>query len=615
MRIRSIITLAYLLIVTGTSEAACPVTLVGNSYVTMGDASGTIQFQLTNTTGATIDEEIRFDLPAGTVYQFVGGSAQDPCWYLDKIDGDGKQIKFKLNTGCSGLTNGSSIIFSLTLAGASAGGGGAYTVIPSAAQDVLTDQLEKVKLKNGGDTTYTCGSEASWPRKALKAILSASPVSVGVNGTFALTLQVINRSTAQKSGIVANPEPPTATTSGGAAVTKIGGPSASLTLDPGASGVITWTYRADSAGTVYFTTSARDSAGTATSGSVNSNVVLIGNFAASLSVSPTRTISGQNVTVTMTVYNNGSTTLTNITPSALTLLGTATKSYVSGPTPSKLALPSGSEGSFQWVYTVTGSPEQTYQFQGYATSGSSSTNTATSELGSIGNFSVTFKSATTQAARCGGGTPPPLTLTWQVCNNTGASIKEVEWDPLPSGWTISGGTTSNGYTGQIKGGGSRIEFENKNLVPNGQCVDFSLTFSNYPADAEDRGYVFPIKVEGNNVPGNPVTTTNLTLSPYRLTITPSPINCPTSITVTLEKCISGSYTAVSGATVVFETTVGSLSSNNGVTNSSGNATVSMSATTCAVTTGEFKATYQSVVATAPATCTCRRILDWREVVR
>src|SRR3990172_7492029 len=103
-------------------------------------------------------------------------------------------------------------------------------------------------------------------------------------------------------------------------------------------------------------------------------------------------VSGDTVTVTMTVLNNGAADVTDVTPSALTASGSASSSLASGPTPAAAAvLAPGESASFTWTYTITGSSGQTYAFSGNATAngGAISSPSVATNTGSIGNYSVT----------------------------------------------------------------------------------------------------------------------------------------------------------------------------------------------------------------------------------
>jgi len=610
--------------------AACPVD-PGSSFVTMGDSSSTLTFTYTNNTGSSITNgmEIEFET---TNYEFLGGMSLDPCWVLDEADG--KKIKFQCNCATC-MATGASSTFQVTAAWDN------NVPFPSAATD-QTDSLSQVEVKDSFDYIYNaanpcgrrqqgnqplscpspggCTTFASWPRKSLHVAITATPDSVGIGGSITVSMVVVNRSTS--NGVVVRP---CLSASSGIVSLSSGPTPATLTLNSGQSGIFTWTYTANSSGTVNFTGSAGNGActgnvagGTITSGLYTSNSVVIGSFTATLSVSPSSTISGNSVTVTITVQNNSGSDLLNIVPTLTPQAGGATETCGS-PSPASLnKLKPGNSTVFQWSCTVTGNPNDIYAFTGSATSSTLSTNTA-SASGTIGSYSITYLGSSAASAPCGQTPPPAITLTWQICNNTGDSIDKVEFDPLPSGWIASSATPA-AYC-QVRGGGTNVECDDNNLVPNGQCIDFTITFSNYPNDVSDRYYSFPVSVEGNNIPGTPQQSTQVILSSYKITFYGSGCtgnaDC-SAIVAKLEKCVSNAWTAQSGQTITFSTTAGTLSSTSQITDASGcTPAISLSDTNSATVTADYLTSASKII-----DLNCGgigggkiRILRWREVVQ
>jgi hypothetical protein len=368
-----------------------------------------------------------------------------------------------------------------------------------------------------------------------------------------------------------------------------------FTLTSGESSTITWSFRADATGTVYFTSSARNSGGTATSKTANSNVVVIGNFTADVSVTPLNVISGQTVTVKMTVKNNSTSTLTNITPT-LTPLGTATKTLFSGPTPSSpyASLGSGESVTFEWIYTITGSVGQTYYFSGYATaSGGNTTNTSTSEAGSISQYSVTVTPSTVATGTTN------VTFTWTVYNRGGATVKQVNISiSLPrtsdcsatKGWGYLSNTPPANWTATTTGTPvSSVTFTANNPVdtygiPVGGSKDFKITFNCVPQVDSDTDYNFPVLITDKNNVQTTVNTT-ITVTAYLLTLTVYDEDCSSSPPASKPAdgdsryCFKATLTSggspASGKTINFSITSGSgfLSSNSQVTDGTGTATV------------------------------------------
>jgi hypothetical protein len=77
---------------------------------------------------------------------------------------------------------------------------------------------------------------------------------------------------------------------------------------------------------------------------------------------PGSVVVGQDVTVILQVYNNGSADLTNVAPGALNITGTGGLNYDSGPVPATVAtLPIGNTVNFTWIYTSTSAGSETFQ--------------------------------------------------------------------------------------------------------------------------------------------------------------------------------------------------------------------------------------------------------------
>lgn len=363
-------------------------------------------------------------------------------------------------------------------------------------------------------------------------------------------------------------------------------------LTSGESSTIRWTFRADVTGTVYFTSSAQNSGTTATSKSVNSNVVVIGNFTATVSVTPLNVISGQTVSVKMTVKNNGTSTLTIITPT-ITPGGTATKTLSSGPTPlPPISLGSGDSVTFEWIYTITGSVDQTYYFSGYATSSGPTTNTSTSETGKITQYSVTVTPTTIATGTSN------TTFTWTVYNRGGATVKQIQISipsPLTSdcastkGWGYVSNTPPANWTATTAGTPvSSVTFTANNPVdtygiPVGGSKDFKITFNCVPQVTSDTAYNFPVLITDKNNVQTSINTT-ITVTAYSLTLTAYDEDCTSAAPESKlsngdsRYCFKATLTSggspVTGATINFSLTAGSgfLSDENVLTNSNGIAT-------------------------------------------
>ena len=357
------------------------------------------------------------------------------------------------------------------------------------------------------------------------------------------------------------------------AVTLASGPTPSSisSLAAGASDTITWTYTASAADDIYFVGVVKNSSGTATSRLSKSNMIgdttqtTIGDFTAVVSVDTITAISGQDVTVTMVVTNTGSTTLATVTPT-LTTYGTATISLLTGPTPSTFAsLAGGKSATFTWTYDISGSSGQTWFFQGYATAGASTTNTSSSQTGTIDTYSVTME----PVIFVSGATNTQVDFT--VYNGGSNALKKVDVT-YPSGWAYSSGSAGDWTVSQS---GSTVTFTAGTNIPSGGWKLFSVIYSLLPTISVDTPYTFYVKVTDTS---NNTATKDKSAVVVAYTITLSyspagPVAADGASYYTLTATLTQSGSPVSGATVSFDSKNGTLSAATATTDSSGIATV------------------------------------------
>lgn len=320
-------------------------------------------------------------------------------------------------------------------------------VFGTAAADV-NDLLRDVRVTLGKNVTNN--NQGSWTLKALEitpfqAVSDSTglPISSLVAGTpFRLVMTVTNNSSATQTSIISSPNPPTAVktgvvTQGLTSTTYSPNP---LTLAPGASGTITFRYTTNAAdsGTIYFTAAARNSTNAATSVAAASNILAVGQFSASLRVTPACAYLGQTITVAMDLVNGYSFPITAVAPTLTPSVG-APVTLVTGPTPASLGSIGASStvnNAFQWVYTLGGVVAgQSFTFSGSATgTGSGSPRTtpaATSGIATRGGFDPSVDPAVTNARSAN------LELTWTITNRGCDHVREVSIT-IPAGWTLSG---------------------------------------------------------------------------------------------------------------------------------------------------------------------------------
>lgn len=639
-----ILSAVFLFLCSSASAQNFTVTMPAGQSVTMDNSVDEIVFTVTNTHATQSINRVIFTFPAATYY--VAWDTTPPSNWT--ITFNNNAVTFNAGTN---IAPGASLDFTIRLKGPS------WANIPSANSDT-TDTLTNVQCRftSIGTQTRTTGLP-TWLRRSLALTIVGYPDAVGIGQTFSVVLLVENRSLQSKNGITATPSPPTPTYSGGAGVTLTGGPVYDpnpLNLNADTQGTITYTYRADTEGTVYFTAGVQ--AASATSKTATSNIVVISTLTAHLTVSPTTVVSGQNVTVTMTVQNTGlvttlssdiddtvttipvastsgfpstgtitidseqiaytginatnftgctrgansttpashstsaivrgSASLGTVTPS-LSVLGTATATLVSGPTPAYIdSLSPGESGQFQWVYRITGSSGQTYQFQGSATAlGSITSNTALSETGSISLFSIT----TSPDSIPTGSTN--VTLSFTIYNNSASQIRYVyayffssTWGGFYQNASVTCSDGNNNWSRSSIGApfyGVRFTASNTaSRLTTGENCTFNINFSAVPAVTADTDYTFAFDLY-NNV--NAFVTTlqgTFTITAYTLTLghAPSgPLNADGTSEYTMTATLTAAGSPLSGKTVVFSATAGTLSAATAVTNASGQAVVTLTA--------------------------------------
>ncbi|MBI5826175.1 MAG: Ig-like domain-containing protein [Deltaproteobacteria bacterium] len=374
-----------------------------------------------------------------------------------------------------------------------------------------------------------------------------------------------------------------------------------FTLASGATGTLIWTYSADIAGSVYLYAQAKDITGTVTSVTANSNTVTIGSFTASLVVTPASVTSGQNVTALMTVTNNGAASLIDAAPSALTACpGGAAETLVSGPSPTSISsIPAGGSGIFQWTYQITGTAAQAYCLSGSATAtGPVTSNTATSNSGTVSSYSVAISPTTVSSGAAG------VAVSWTVSNNGGYDIREVDILTPASGgdWNCGSVAAPANWGGSCA---STVAFTSNasayDITP-GTSKTFSITFSSTETVASDKTLSFPVTVIARGGGGATETlSSSLTVTARALSLSHSPagpIYADGSSRYSITATLTSAGSPVSGKTVTFTSTAGTFESATAVTDSTGQAKVDLISPASTVdTSATVTASYLGTTAT------------------
>ena len=321
--------------------------LPADSRVTV-DSPSRLVFKVTNTDAAEGLSRIALGFPSG--YRATNGSAP-PGWTVDLTTGGEISFRTSDDAKCTGaIAPGSALVFGVE-------------VVAPASGSITPDSLVSAQGEQScrGVALDPPATLPSWDRVGIETSLAASPRIVGLGGVITATLSVTNVSTVELADISA-----LLSVAGTAGVSRIEGPAPStLALAPGASGNLTWTTRAASAGTLALSGQAVSKG--VTSPPVRSDTLYVSDLDVSLTVTPEQVVSGREVRVQMTVKNRGAVRLVNVTPSPLTFDGTAGASEAAGPSPSSQAvLEPGESATFSWAATIAGKAGETYAFSGWA---------------------------------------------------------------------------------------------------------------------------------------------------------------------------------------------------------------------------------------------------------
>lgn len=437
----------------GPAEAARTYTITQTSpaagtQLTMG-STVPITFRITNTstspnTGERI-YELRFRLP-GTGTIFSSTTAAPAGWTRTAYSTT--SVTFQSANWATAITTGAFLDFTLVL------------VMRSTTADIsetLRDARARYTTTTSGPpftrlASLTVNNPGSWVLKSLNAVfqivdaVSGSAITAVQSGkSFKLIMTVTNRSTATQSSIISNPNPPTPTKTGTVTqvlTSTIYSPNP-LTLAPGASGTITFTYStsagppADS-GTISFTANARNNTNAATSPTITSIILSVNPFSASIDVNPACVYVSQNFAVTMTLTNGFTNNITISAFPTLTLSGVPVVlvSAPSTPLPATV-LANGGTLPLTWTYQISGGTlGQPATFTGSATgteqgTGIARTTLPSSSFATLGGYTFTVTPGATNVSS------QNEELIWSFTNQGCAALSSVSIS-IPAGWSWGG---------------------------------------------------------------------------------------------------------------------------------------------------------------------------------
>lgn len=498
----------------------------------------TLTYAITNTSGGgNVDEriyEVRFRLPgSGTV--FSSATAAPAGWTRSNFSTT--SVTFRATSWSTALESTNKVGAVITTASFNL-----VMVMRTTTADI-TETLSSIRSQYTLDTNFgngirregrtTVNNPGSWTLRSLQITsfqttdLSGTPISaVASGGSFRLVMTVKNNSSVTRNGIVSNPSPPTRNTlpgwSGNNPSCSLTGTSPSpLNLAPGASGTITYTCTTTgsgpniSNGAVYYTATARVS-GSITSRSASSNVIAISPVTVSMAIAPTSPsclFSGGTATFVLTVTNTTGGSLTNVSPSALTLTTAngAAYSALSGPTPSPCSIPAtlgaGASCSYTWTATVTGTvtglpkPGITASaFMNYTSGGSALVTPSTSDTEDVDDFVVSVSPASTNASSTN------QELVWSATNYGCSKLLNQVAITVPAGWTAGSDSYSivydnsgNQYNENWTASGTTFSAPTLNdRIPDTRAGNFSVVFTSTPSATGTYNFSVTVTDDGGN---------------------------------------------------------------------------------------------------------------------
>lgn len=622
-------------------------TMPAETAVTMGDSSVTLPITVNNLSSSTDSiGYVRLDFNANVYYISYSNTAPSG-WTVSEIKNAGVgQTYIVFTTTTNNIAPGNSQTFNVILTGSNNGN------IPAAASDqtdaIVDDTNSTVITISEAKSNYfdrnTTGNSDNWQRKALYSSITATPSAVGSGSTITIILTVTNRSSGTLYNVQPNNSSLAINATGTASATLTSGPTpASISsLASGVSTTFQWTYTASGSGSLQFCSFAKNGTGSATSKTVCSNYVAVGDFTATLSLSSSQVVSGQSITVTMTVTNKGSTNINNINPPSplnFQVLSGSVSSSCTGPNPGTIGnLAPGASSTFEWNCTITSTQiGSTFRYYGYASSGAmnSQPTPAYSNTGTISSYSVTVSPNTIYKGNTN------VTFTFRVTNGSGATpVFKVNISTPDTGFvyvysTASGGCTTS-WTVSTAGSPTQITFSTASgctcgsiasCIPcSGGACDFAVTYSPLPNVSINTDYNFRVDVWDTPLwkPGDPprasigvivkVTVNGIVVEAIPASISP---NCTTEVIATVTP------TPTDGAEVDFQSTNGTWQD---ITETkSGEAFATLRAPmpyNAAIPNATITVRYQdasaSITVTFPNTATCtgtQKRIRWREVVQ
>jgi hypothetical protein len=485
MNVRMLALAAALLPAVGFSQTwtARPVPAPGETVarVVMDDASDLV-VEVTNTSANTSDSrlsEVSFVIPDG--YQLLGGlpAEENPNWKVEYLDSNQRRITFQSTLGCveegRGLARNQAARFVLSVV-APANRNSDNATERFVAGTYGRDQCD------GANYTINLNTYA-WTRGILASNVTLLPRVLALNGQAAARVVVENRGTGSATVAVDYP-----TSTSGVTLQNVS-KDANKAVATRAAGVFVANVRATASGAVAARVRARATNVTANAPLADSPVANVAGLAAAADMDVVDAFSGDTVTLRLTVFNTSSAnTYTNVRPRPPVLLGNATATLVTGPSPESVAqLNPGASAQFTWRYQVSGTPGASYQFQaqvdGTLNGSSVAGDALVARKGRVVEHRVRMSHESMSTASTN------VTVTYTVQNRGELPIYVVKlFKPAVNYFSVAASGPQASGDWYVYTDASGYYWESDNGLPPGSDATFRITYSGFTAVQADTAF-------------------------------------------------------------------------------------------------------------------------------
>jgi outer membrane protein assembly factor BamB len=471
-----------------------------DGHAVMGESS-TLTFEVSNESNNRLTEvTLGF---VSTSYALEGASA--PAGWTVAVDLANRRVTFSQPTASCpnvGLAQAGTARFSVRVVGASDKADVSDAFASFSARDGCANRLFKNK------------QSPRWTRHGLALRTILEPRAFGVGDLFDARITVENRTSSPQAGVTA--EGPSITGDANFQFVSLSPQPFSIDLAAGQSGTLVARLRAMREGTAIGQVFARNGGSTTTSPTLDTRQLNVRPLAAYADVEPLQVLSGDTVTVRLTLVNTTAANMyTTLRPRAPVPQGTASATLVSGPVPAQVAaLGPGQSTRFSWTYRIAGPVGASYAFQAQADAllngAAVATDAVVSEPGALAAHKLVINPDAVLS-----GTS--RTVSYTLINQGDVEVRQVRLvlpaqaatlaaSPatlVPAGWSFTNSATA-GPTWAAQSGQPGI--------PKGGSLTFALTFSSVASVTADTPYTHRAQLSLGTGTSAPVVTVSAGLT-------------------------------------------------------------------------------------------------------